>query len=36
MSGTTAKPKGTTTLADPTVVAEIARRGREEAAKEEG
>src|SRR6202162_504151 len=31
------RPLGdTTTLADPTVVAEIARRGEEEAAKEEG
>src|SRR5437773_541713 len=31
------RPLGdTTTLADPTVVAEIARRGKEEAAKEEG
>ncbi len=31
------RPLGdTTTLADPTVVAELARRGKEEAAKEEG
>jgi acetyl-CoA synthetase len=31
------RPLGdTTTLADPTVVAEIARRGKEEAGKEEG
>jgi len=31
------RPLGdTTTLADPTVVAELAQRGREEAGKEEG